>query len=143
MKKRFLLAGLSFLFLAGTAFVVLKNTGHKKATTEKKYSLLPRKSSLSYTREWEAVKNNVAVLNKKIEKNNADIKSMLALAGIYMQESRVTGNYAYYNEAAMQQINSVLEKDPENFEALSFKTTILLSKHQFEEALVIGEQLKQ
>jgi tetratricopeptide (TPR) repeat protein len=68
---------------------------------------------------------------------------MLALAGIYMQEARVTGNYAYYNEAAMQQISSVLEKDPENFEALSFKTTILLSKHQFEEALVIAEQLKQ
>jgi tetratricopeptide (TPR) repeat protein len=143
MKKRFLLAVLSFLFLAGTAFVVLKNTNRNKLDDVKKYGLLPRKASLSYTREWEAVKNNAAALNKKIEKNNADIKSMIALSGIYMQEARVTGNYAYYNEAAMQQISSVLEKDPENFEALSFKATILLSKHQFEEAIAIAEQLKQ
>jgi tetratricopeptide (TPR) repeat protein len=143
MKKRFLLAVLSFLFLAGTAFVVLKNTNRNKLADVKKYGLLPRKASLSYTSEWEAVKNNAAALNKKIEKNNADIKSMIALSGIYMQEARVTGNYAFYNEASMQQISSVLEKDPENFEALSFKATILLSKHQFEEAIAIAEQLKQ
>ena len=143
MKKRYLLTVLSFLFLAGTAFVVLKNTGHKKQAAEKKYGLLPRKSSLNYAMEWEAVKNNAAALNKKIEKNSADIKSMLALAGIYMQEARSTGNYAYYNEAAMQLINSILAKESENFEALSFKTTILLSQHNFEGALIIAEQLKQ
>jgi tetratricopeptide (TPR) repeat protein len=36
----------------------------------------------------------------------------------------------------------VLEKDPVNFEALSFKTTIQLSKHQFAEALQTATELK-
>jgi len=143
MKKRFLLGGLSFLFLAGTAFVVLTKNESKKKPETKSYSLLPRPTALNYTQEWQPVKANATTLAKKIEINSNDIKSMLALAGIYLQEARITGNYTYYNEAAMQQIVSVLEKDPENLEALSFKTTILLSKHQFEEALAIAEELKQ
>ena len=143
MKKRFLLGGLSFLFLAGTAFIVLTETESKKKPETKSYGLLPRPTALNYTQEWQLVNANVTTLTKKTEINSNDIKSMLAIAGIYMQEARVTGNYAYYNEAAMHQISSVLEKDPENFEALSFKTTILLSMHKFEEALIIAEQLKQ
>lgn len=143
MKKKITIITASFIFLSATAFIVLKKSETNKKAENKKYTLLNRNTSLNYVKEWEMVRNNVMQLTQKIEKNNTDVKSMLALSGIYMQEARITGNYAYYNEAATQLIDKVLALDVSNFEALSFKTTILLSKHQFEDALKLAEQLKQ
>lgn len=37
-------------------------------------------------------KKNAAALQKKIKKDPADIKSLLALTALYMQEARNTGN---------------------------------------------------
>jgi hypothetical protein len=73
------------------------------------------------------VKNNVDLLIQKIKINPSDIKSLLALTALYIQEGRNTGNFNYYNEAALKCINAVLEKEANNFEALTFKATILLS----------------
>jgi len=143
MKKKITIITASFIFLSATAFIVLKKSETNKKAESKKYALLNRNTSLNYTKEWEMVRNNAMMLAQKIEKNNSDIKSMVALAGLYMQEARVTGNYTYYNEVAMQLIDKVLSSDAENFEALSFKTTILLSKHQFEDGLKLAVQLKQ
>ena len=97
--------------------------------------------SLAYPKEWQVTQNNAAVLSAKIKNNPADVKSLVALASIYLQEARITGNYEYYNEAALHTIKSILEKDANNFDALTIKATILLSQHQFEDALAIGEQL--
>ncbi len=140
MKKRYLYAFLLLLFFAASAFAVIKfkKSNHKGETL---YSeLLPRKASLTYTAEWTMVKSNAGVLINKIQKDPADIKSLMALTALYIQEGRITGNLNYYNDAALKCINAVLEKDIKNFEALTFKSTVLLSQHHFKEGLAIAEQ---
>ena len=143
MKKRFLYSLLLVLFVAASAFVFTKfsKTGNKNETVYTE--LLPRKTSLAYTAEWAVIKNNAEVLIKKVRENPADIKSLLTLSALYIQEARNTGNFNYYNEAAVKCINAVLEKDNKNFEALTFKATILLSQHRFAQGLEIAKQIQK
>jgi len=143
MKKRFAYSALLVLFVAASAFVFTKVTNHKNKIETIYTELLPRKTSLNYAAEWTTVKNNVDVLIQKIEINPSDIKSLLALTAQYIQEGRNTGNFNYYNEAALKCINAVLEKDANNFEALTFKATILLSQHRFTDGLIIATKAQQ
>ena len=141
MKKRTIALIMSMVLAAAVLFII--NKGAAKNNPPSSYKLLPRKHSLTYTAEWETVKNNVSVLQQKIESNSSDTRSMIALAAIYIQEGRTTENFSYYNAAAMKLVDNVLAIDANNFEALTFKSTILLSKHQFEEARKIAEQARQ
>ena len=108
MKKTFLYSFLLVLFVAASAFMLTRITkpGNNKETVYKE--LLPRKASLVYAAEWAVVKNNVDVLIRKIDENPSDIKSLLALTAQYIQEGRNTGNFNYYNEAAVKCINAFL-----------------------------------
>jgi tetratricopeptide (TPR) repeat protein len=129
--------------VAAPAFMIsrMKKQGNKNETVYKE--LLPRKTSLAYAAEWTVMKNNVDVLIRKIDENPSDIKSLLALTAQYIQEGRNTGNFNYYNEAALKCINAVLEKDEKSFEALTFKATILLSQHRFTDGLTIASRVQQ
>jgi cytochrome c-type biogenesis protein CcmH/NrfG len=140
MKKRFLILSL-LVFVAVSAFVIIKKQGKNVTGKLDSYTLLPRNSALAYAAEWATVANNARVLEQKIKANPADIKSSITLAALYIQEGRVTGNFTYYNEAALKLINSVLKNESSNFEALTFKATILLSQHQFQEAKKIAEEI--
>ena len=143
MKKRSFYLFLFVLFVEASAFMLTRITkpGNKKETVYKK--LLPRKTSLDYAAEWTVVKNNVDVLIRKIDENPSDIKSLLALSAQYIQEGRNTGNFNYYNEAALKCINAVLEKDAKSFEALTFQAIILLSQHRFADGLAIASQVQK
>ena len=141
MKKSFLYPVLLILFVGASAFVITRFTKTDKHAV---YSeLLPRKTQLTYAGEWTAIKNNSDIFINNLIKNPGDSKSLLALTALYIQEARNTGNLTYYNHAALKCVNAVLEKDKKNFEALSFKSTILLSQHRFSEGLAIAENLKQ
>lgn len=122
-------------------FVVACNTQNKKEETFA--DLIPRQRLLSYTNEWTATKNNAGQLLQKIKQNPGDVKSLVGLTAIYIQEGRITGNLEFYNNAALKTVQAVLVKDANNFEALTFKATILLSQHRFEEGLVIAEQVQK
>ena len=143
MKKRFLFSLLLVLFLAASAFMLtrISKLGNKNKTVYSK--LLPRKTSIAYATEWAVIKNNVDVLIRKVDENPSDIKSLLALTAQYIQESRNTGNFNYYNEAALKCIDAVLEKDATSFEALTFKATILLSQHRFSDGVTIASQVQK
>ncbi len=126
-----------------SAFVLIKSKSKTGANKETEYELLPRKASLIYSGEWTDVKNTAASFSNKIKTNPSDIKSMIGLAALYIQEARITGNFKYYDEAAVKLVNNVLKIDINNFEALTLKATILLSEHQFEEGKKIAEQVQQ
>lgn len=142
MKKRFTWALVMIaLIVAGLTIVRFTGSGH---SGEESYTgLQPRKSSLAYPTEWAAMKGNADALLAKIKKNPNDLKSMAALVAIYIQEGRITGNLDFYNRAALKMVNDMLAKDASSFEALTFKATILLSQHRFEEGLAIAKQVQQ
>ncbi len=103
--------------------------------------LKERKQNITTTSEWLNTKAAVETLLDKIRRNPNDLKSKLALGMAYVQESRVTGDHAYYDEAALKLADQVLEKEPVNYEALCLKTTILLSQHHFADALKAAKDL--
>jgi tetratricopeptide (TPR) repeat protein len=145
MKKKLTIGISSLIIITASAFIIINsvNKKHKTKTETGIYELLPRKASLAYTAEWAAVKNNADVLMKKIKKDPSDIKSLMKLTALYLQEARSTGNFNYYNAAALKCISTVLAKNPNNFEALTFKATILLSQHRFAEGLTEANKIQK
>jgi tetratricopeptide (TPR) repeat protein len=106
-------------------------------------NLLERNSSSVKTNEWVLMRDYASSLRNKIEKNPEDIKSTLALATLFIQEARITGNYVYYDKAAMKCVNRVLKMDSINFQALTLKSLIYLSQHHFADGLVLAVKAQQ
>ena len=128
MKNKILYPALLIFFIGSVSFIVVKyqhNLQTKEATV---YSLLTRKGMSANTDEWNNTKKNVDMLQNKIAANPADTKSIIALANYFVLEARTTGNYAYYDKAAMKLVNAVLKMDTNNFEALTLKSLVYLSQ---------------
>jgi tetratricopeptide (TPR) repeat protein len=142
MNKKLLYMALCILFIGSVGFIVIKyrHDEVKKETTV--YTLLPRKDMLTKTDEWISTKKNTDILQKKIAANPADTKSIIALANYFILEARVTGNYAYYDMAAMKLVNDVLKTDAGNFEALTLKSLVYLSQHHFADGLATAQQAR-
>lgn len=140
-----LLSG-SFILLTGcNSKVKAENT--KPNVQQKTVSLeIPplkeRTGELAKTEEWTKTKEKVNELLVKINKNSSDLNSRLKIATIYMAEARITGEHPYYYPAVLQILEGVLSLDYQNFEALTFKASVLMSQHRFKEALQVAEQAK-
>jgi tetratricopeptide (TPR) repeat protein len=104
-----------------------------KAEAVPKYKEPRGKYALSA--EWLNTKAAIDGLLAQLEENPDDYKVMLQLVQAYIQEARNTGEHAYYDKAALELCDRILKKDPQNFETLCCKATVLLSQHHFTEAL--------
>ncbi|GAC1598739.1 MAG: hypothetical protein NVS3B25_24900 [Hymenobacter sp.] len=105
--------------------------------------LKERHGDLAAGGEWLNTKAAIQGLQAKLRTNSSDQKSRLLLAQAYMQEARVTGDHAYYDGAAMQLLEQVLQVEPENFEALCCKASLCLTQHHFAQGLGIAEQAQK
>ncbi len=137
MNRKFIYIGLVILFVAASGIIFFNYQAKKKEEKTKIYALLPRTNALAGLVEWKDKQANFQRLLKTIENDRKDVKSMLALTSLYLSEARVTGNYNYYDNAAMKLVNEINSIEPQNFDALTFKAMIFLSQHHFAEALVV------
>lgn len=64
-----------------------------------------------------------------------------ALAQVYMYEARVTGDHPYYYPAALTALDVAIDQNSKDFEALTLKTSVLLSLHRFAEAHELAKRL--
>ncbi|HWY12640.1 MAG TPA: CDC27 family protein [Bacteroidia bacterium] len=103
-------------------------------------SFKERAGGVSLSAEWLNTKKAMQGLLAAIEQNPEDYKAMLQLSQAYIQESRITGNHGYYDKAALELLDKILEAQPKNFDALCFKATVLLSQHHFAEGLTVAQQ---
>lgn len=142
MNKKFTYLFFVLLFVATTAFVVVRYQNKLKNKLVAFYELKERKGDLSKTPEWASVKSTAGNLIRTIRENPEDKKTALALASLYIQESRVTGDHMYYDAAAMKYINDVLAADPEDFEALTLKSLLQLSQHHFADGEATAEKAR-
>ena len=138
MKKKYIYTTL-LVFTGFCLLAICIKYGYKRSAS---YELLDRKGIIGDAREWQLTRTYAASLLGSLRKNPADTKSALALAAIFIQEARVTGNYVYYDKAAMQYVNNVLKRDSANFDALTFKALIYLSQHHFADGLSIAEKAR-
>ncbi len=102
-----------------------------------------RHGDLAAGGEWLNTKAAIEGLLSKLRANPNDEKSRLLLAQAYMQEARVTGDHPYYDGAAMELLEQVLQAEPENFEALCCKASLCLTQHHFAQGLGIAEQAQK
>jgi tetratricopeptide (TPR) repeat protein len=134
--------------LAYPALIValLATLGFVYKNYEQKKNAIPtlqnrsEKQTVSTGSEWLNTKAAIENLLDQIRRHPDDKKAKLQLAMAYVQESRVTGNHAYYDEAAFKLVSQVLEKDATNYDAMCVKTTILLSQHHFADALTAANE---
>lgn len=101
------------------------------------------KQTVSTGSEWLNTKAAIESLLDQLRRHPDDMKAKLQLAMAYVQESRITGNHAYYDEAAFKLVSQVLEKEPKNYDALCVKATILLSQHHFADALTAATEFSK
>ena len=130
------------LFITTAGFIVIKYRHNERTKSAMVYTLLPRKGLLAKTDEWIKTQKNAAILQNKIAANPADSKSIIALANYFILEGRATGNYPYYDMAAMKLINDALKINADNFEALTLKSLIYLSQHHFADGLATAQKAR-
>jgi len=99
-----------------------------------------RNGAIALTAEWLNTKEVIKGLVEAIESDPANNGAKLQLARAYIQESRITGDHAYYDKAALELLNDVVTSEPGNFDALCCKATVLLSQHHFAEGLAVAKQ---
>ncbi|MDX1936217.1 MAG: hypothetical protein SFU21_03845 [Flavihumibacter sp.] len=141
MKKKLLYTGILLLF--ATAFLGLILNYKKKQQQAAGFTLQPRNGKLATTEEWKAIQLQYNALSKELETSPDNEKRLLELASLYINEGRITGNNSYYDIAAMQLVNQVLNKTPNHFDALNYKALLLLSQHHFSEALAVAQQAQR
>ncbi len=82
-----------------------------------------------------------------LKKDPNNPESYLKLAELFMNEARITGDHPYYYPAALQMIaaipNLATQKEDIRFEAAYYKSSVLLSMHEFQKALVEGENARK
>ena len=138
MKKNTLYFILIAFFIGAVSFVIIKFKKEDTARENIQYGLLQRNGSLAQMPEWEVTKLNATKLLNAIKANPKDLKSQISLANLFIMEARTTGNYTYYDKAAMKNIDNVLKIDAQNFEALTLKSLLYLSQHHFADGLAMA-----
>jgi len=135
-KRNSIGAGMLLVLAAVVTFIII----YKAHQKDEILPLKARQGILANTSEWTKTKETVAKLMQKIQEKPEDPEPRVQLAQAYMQEARVTGDHQYYDMAALRLLNSVLKKDPNQFEALCFKSMVLLSQHHFSEGLEMADK---
>jgi len=136
MKKNYWYA----ISLAAIAIVIAVFAIGYTTRENKLDDLLERSAAFPKTDEWTVRRDYVTALRSKIRKDPTDARSILALTTLFIQEARITGNYMYYDKAALKCVNKVLKQDSLNGEALTFKSLIYLSQHHFADGLALAEK---
>ncbi len=129
----------------GTTIVSCSNAGGETSEMTSDNTgipaLLERKGELAKAAEWEKTKVKVQELKAKLSANPNDTKTRLQIATIYMTEARITGD-AYYHQAAVKILDGVLKIDNNNFEAYTYKASVAMSLHRFDEARKLAEKAR-
>lgn len=121
-----------------TAFIFFN--GRQKSNIPE---LKPRQGVLANAPEWATTQANVNKLIHELEAKPNDARTLLMLSKEFMQEGRITGDYAYYNKASLDLIGRVLAKDAGNFEAICLKSMVYLSQHRFSEGRDVAMEALQ
>ena len=127
--SKFLYGGLIIIFLGLFGRMLFANDRSPKQ------GLQERKGAISLSAEWLNTRQAIKGLEDEMRLHPTDLTVKLNLAQGYIQEARITGNHTHYDKAALELLNGILEKQPDHFDALCCKATVLLSQHHFSEAL--------
>ncbi len=78
---------------------------------------------------------------QRVRENPGDVQGYAVLGAAYLQKARDTGDPTYYGKA-QDAIDAALDHDPQSVEALIGAGTLANARHQFREALALGERAR-
>lgn len=142
MKKKSIYIICIVVFCAAVIGIIINYNRKEKEKKNMVYQLLPRKGAAANNREWKDVQKKANDLLAALKQDPNDLNASLRLAALYIQEARETGNYIYYDRAAMKSVNNVLRLDSLNFNGLVYKSLLYLSQHHFAEGLAAAYKAK-
>jgi tetratricopeptide (TPR) repeat protein len=131
---------IALLFLG---LVACQNNPTPEADTTAIPELLDRPEQLSANKEWEKVQNLYVQHRNEIKQSADNAESRLQIAQIFIHEARVTGEHGHYYPAALDVLDAIAEDHPKKditFRKLSMKAGILLSLHDFKQALEVAQK---
>ncbi len=148
IKRTFLLGVILCSFLSlfwacqqpASNIEVVKASFGKQAYPE----LLNRPAAIQYGQEWDNIQNTYSKALNSLRKDANNHKAALQMAQVFMMEARVTGEHGHYYPAALKVLDEIIADQPTDgniaFQAKSFKASVLLSQHEFQEALKIAKE---
>jgi tetratricopeptide (TPR) repeat protein len=149
-KQSILAAGLVALF--GLMTITLPSCSDTKAENASQATpamkavprLKERQESLGTTDERVDIALRYDQAHARVKANANDADGWLALAEIFINEARVTGEHPYYYPAALDMISNALSAQgitpDQRFVSLSMRGMVEMSLHQFAAALKTGEE---
>lgn len=143
MKKKQVYILCLVIFVAAVIGIIYNYNRKEKEQEDKVYTLLPRKGAAANSAEWKDVEKRSNVLFAALKQDPNDMNASVRLAALYIQEARETGNYMYYDQAAMKYVNNILKVNSANFNALVYKSLIFLSQHHFAEGLAAAQNAQK
>ena len=143
--KNFLL--ITIVFFVFGFYACNNEVQDKMAVLEAQYatvpSLLDRPEALMQGKEWEKVQRVYVKQRDAIIADKSDAEARLKMAEVYVHEARVTGEHGHYYPAALSILEPIQDDETDKdifFRALTMKAGVYLSLHEFDKALVAGEQ---
>jgi tetratricopeptide (TPR) repeat protein len=143
MKNNRLYTFTLLFFVIALSAIVYKYKADKKKESAVQYKLKERTGPASLTTKWTTTRKKAEYLTEAIQKNPDKTKARIGLSALFIEEARITGDYLYYDKAAMKYAEDVLKKDSDNFEALTLKALIHMSQHHFADGLAVAEKAKK
>jgi len=140
---------LFILMILGTQISCTKTQKSENSTAQNSSSnleipaLFERTGDLAKAQEWQKTREKVDELKTKLAKDPNDVKVRLQIVTIYLSEARITGEHPYYYPALLKILDGILYLNPNNFEAITYKSSVKMSQHQFAEARDLAEAARK
>jgi tetratricopeptide (TPR) repeat protein len=96
--------------------------------------LSPRAGEVKPSSEFLNAKKAAEYYEHEIRRKPEIVRNYVALAQLFLQEARITGNHHEYIPKAQELLEEALSREPENDEAILAKASALMTLHQFQEA---------
>ena len=114
------------------------------ASTSNYPELLDRSAAIQNGKEWDMVQNQYSDALNALRKKPTDHEAAIKMVQVFINEARITGEHGHYYPAALKVIDDVLATKPESediqFQAKSLQASVLLSQHEFEQALEAAKE---
>ena len=135
--KALVLGGLIVLALAGALAAGFLNRGSATEPTIARQQL----QAAADRRAANKTDQIIWEYQDRLHQNADDIGAYATLGAAYLQRSRETGDPSYYGKAQAV-FEAALARDPQNLDALIGEGALANARHQFRDALALGEQAR-
>lgn len=133
-RKYYLIAAGALLILIGYLF------WQNDKPTPKFPVISDRSGEMTAASELLNLQKAIGYYRFEIRQNPDVVKNYVQLAQLYLQQSRITGRHHEYVAQAQELLTQALTRDPDDFEAIVTKASVLLIYHRSEEAKVWAEK---